>query len=208
MTIVIGFTGNIGSGKSTISQLMAELGAAVLSADEIGHEALEPHTETWQEVVNIFGQEILKAGGEVDRQKLAEIVFNDAESLAKLNQVMHPRMYLMAEERIEKLKQQGTKVIVLEAPLLIEAGWLSLVEQVWVTVASEATVLPRLRQRSGLSKDQAIARLHSQLPPEEKIKYADVVINTDVPLSEVQTRVKELWERLTSEMCEKKLCQN
>jgi dephospho-CoA kinase len=208
MTIVIGFTGNIGSGKSTISHLMAELGAVVLSADEIGHEALEPHTETWQEVVNIFGQEILKAGDEVDRQKLGEIVFNDAEALAKLNQVMHRRMYRMAEERIEKLKQQGTKVIVLEAALLIEAGWLPLVEQVWVTVASEDAALPRLRQRSGLSKAQVMARLRSQLPQEEKIKYADVVINNDVPLSEVKTQVKELWERLTSEMGEKKLCQD
>lgn len=205
--MVIGLTGNIGSGKSTISQLMAELGAVVLSADKIGHEALQPYTETWQEVINTFGQEILKAGAEVDRQKLGEIVFNDAKALAKLNQIMHPRMYRIAEERIKELRQRGIRVIVLEAPLLIEAGWLPLVEQVWVTVASEATVLQRLRQRNGLSKAQALARLHSQLPPEEKIKYADVVINTDVPLSKVEAQVKELWERLTSKMSERKPCQ-
>jgi dephospho-CoA kinase len=193
---VIGLTGGIGSGKSTVSTFLARLGAVVLSADEIGHEAFRPHTEAWQEVVSAFGEGILKAGGEVDRQKLGEIVFDNAEALATLDRITHPRMYRMAEERIKKLEQQGSKVIVLEAPLLVEANWLPLVDKVWVTVASEETVVHRLCQRSGLSEAQALARIRSQLPAEEKKKYADAVLDTDCTLSEVEAKVKELWEVL------------
>ena len=204
---VIGLTGGIGSGKSTVSTFLAGLGAVVLSADKIGHEALQPHTETWQEVVDAFGEGILEAGGEVDRQKLGEIVFGDAEALAKLNQIMHPRMYRMAEERIEELKQQGNEVIVLEAPLLVEAGWLPLVDQVWVTVASEETVVHRLCQRSGLSEAQALSRIRSQLPAEEKKRYADVVLDTDCTLSEVEAKVKELWESLQAKTVKERIRQ-
>ena len=197
--IVIGLTGGIGSGKSTVSSFLARLGAVVLSADEIGHEAFEPHTEIWQEVVYAFGKEILKADGEVDRQKLGDVVFNDAEALARLNQIMHPRMYGIAKKRIEELKQQGAGVIVLEAPLLVEANWLDLVDQVWVTAATEATVVSRLCQRSGLTEAEALARINSQLPSEERIKYADEVIDTNVALNEVEARVRELWGKLCLE---------
>jgi len=197
--MVIGLTGGIGSGKSTVSSFLAQLGAVVLSADEIGHEALKPRTQIRQEVVNAFGKGILKADGEVDRQKLGDIVFNNAEALARLNQIMHPRMHGIAEKRIEELKQQGAEVVVLEAPLLVEANWLDLVDQVWVTAATEATVVRRLCQRSGLSEGQALARVHSQLPSEERIKYADAVIDTNGTLSEVETRVKELWGKLCIE---------
>jgi len=194
--VVIGLTGGICSGKSTVSGFLAELGAVTISADEIGHEAFQPYTTMWQEVVQAFGRGILKEGDEIDRQKLGEIVFNDADALARLDRIMHPAMHRVAKERIERLKQQGTKVTVLEAPLLVEANWLDLVNQVWVTIASESTVLSRCCRRSGLSEDQARARISSQLPPEERLKYAYVVINTDVSLDEVKARVKELWERL------------
>jgi len=217
--IVIGLTGGICSGKSTVSGFLAELGAVTVSADEIGHEAFQPYSRTWHEVVQAFGRGILKEGDEIDRQKLGGIVFNDAHALARLNRIMHPAMHRVAQERIERLEQQGIKVIVLEAPLLVEANWLDLVDQVWVTVASEPTVLSRCCRRSGLSEAQARARISSQLPSEERLKYADVVIDTDVSLDEVKARVKELWERLcqhevTEEKIrralsqrEKKLCQ-
>jgi dephospho-CoA kinase len=194
--IVIGLTGGICSGKSTVSGFLAELGAVTISADEIGHEAFQPYTTMWQEVVQSFGRDILKEGDEIDRQKLGQIVFNDADALARLNRIMHPAMHSVAKERIERLKQQGIKVAVLEAPLLVEANWLDLVDQVWVTTASEPTVLSRCRKRSGLSEAQARARISSQLAPEERLKYADVVINTDVSLEEVRARVKELWGRI------------
>ena len=193
---VIGLTGGIGSGKSTVSQFLAELGAVLLDADKIGHEAFMPDTGAWRDVVAAFGREILAPGGEVDRQKLAEIVFRDPEALTRLNQIMHPRMYQMAEERIEECRRQGADVVVLEAALLIEANWTPLVDEVWVTVAPESAVLERLNKQRGLEREQTLARIRSQLSAEERIKQADVVINNDGDLDDIQTRVKELWDGL------------
>jgi len=192
---VIGLTGGIGSGKSTVSQFLAELGAVIIDADRVGHEAFKPGTELWREVVAAFGRQIVTPSGDIDRKKLGEIVFGNAESLSRLNQTMHPRMYDMVKTQLEEYRRQGVAVAVLEAPLLIEANWTSLVDEVWVTVASEATVLKRLQERTGLSKEESLARIRSQLPSEERIKRADVVINTDCSLDEVKTRVKELWDR-------------
>jgi len=193
---VIGLTGGIGSGKSTVSQFLAELGAIIVDADRVGHEAFKPGTGLWREVVAAFGRQIVTPNGDIDRKKLGEIVFDNAESLSQLNRVMHPRMYDMVKAQLEGHRRQGLGVAVLEAPLLIEANWTSLVDEVWVTVASEATVLKRLQERTGLSKEESLARISSQLPSEERIKHAGVVINTDCSLYEVKTRVKELWDRL------------
>ena len=193
---VIGLTGGIGSGKSTVSQFLAELGAVIIDADRVGHEAFKPGTGVWREVVAAFGRQVLTHGGDIDRKKLGEIVFDNAELLARLNQIMHPWMYDMVKVRLEEYRRWGVEVIVLEAPLLLEAGWTSLVDEVWVTVATEPTVLSRLQERVGLSKKESLARIRSQLSSEERINRADVIINTDCSLDEVKTRVRELWEKI------------
>jgi len=172
---IIGLTGGIGSGKSTVSRFLVELGAVILNADKVGHEAFKPDTELWREVVAAFGRQILKPGGEIDRHKLGEMVFGNPKLLSRLNQIMHPRMYDMVKAQLEEYRQQGVKVVVLEAPLLLEANWTSLVDEVWVTVAPESTVLRRLKEKSGLSEPQSLARIRSQLSLEERIKQADVV---------------------------------
>jgi len=194
---VIGLTGSIGSGKSTVSQFLAELGAVIIDADKIGHEAYKPDTEAWREVVAAFGRQILTPGGDIDRKKLGEIVFSNAEALARLNQIMHPRMYDMVKAQLEEYQRQEADVVVLEAPLLIEAGWASLVDEVWVTVASESTVLRRLKEQFGLSRQEALARIRSQLSSEERVKHADVVIDNDGNLDELRARVDKLWQGLT-----------
>jgi len=190
---VIGLTGGIGSGKSTVSQFLAELGALILDADRVGHEALKPDTEVWRELVAAFGQQILTPDGNIDRAKLGDIVFGNPESLSQLNQIMHPRMYDTVKAQLEEYRRQGVDVVVLEAPLLIEAGWTSLVDEIWVTVASEATVLRRLKERIGLSESESLARIRSQLSSDERIRQANVVINTDCSLDELRARVGELW---------------
>ena len=190
---VIGLTGGIGSGKSTVSQFLAELGAVILDADRVGHETLKPDTEVWREVVAAFGRQVLTPGGNIDRAKLGEIVFGKPESLSRLNQIMHPRMFNMVKAQLEEYQRQGVDVVVLEAPLLIEAGWTSLVDEVWVTVASESTVLRRLKERIGLSQSESLARIYSQLSSEERTKHADVIINNDGNLDELKARVGELW---------------
>ena len=193
---VIGLTGGIGSGKSTVSQLLLELGAVILDADKVGHEAYQPGTEVWREVVAAFGREILTPGGDIDRKKLGGIVFSNPESLARLNQIMHPRMYEMIKARIEEYRQQGAKVVVLEAAVLLEAGWIPLVDGVWVTVASASEVVKRAKERTGLPEEQIRARIRSQLSTEERTKHADIVISNDGSLDELKTKVRELWQRL------------
>ena len=193
---VIGLTGGIGSGKSTVSRFLAELGAVVLDVDKIGHEAFKLDSDGWHEVVAAFGKQILTPDGNIDRKKLGEAVFNNPESLSILNQIMHPRMYNMVEAQLKEYQQQGTRVVVLEAALLLEAGWTPLVDEIWITTAPEATVLKRLEERTGLSKAESLARIRSQLSTAERVKHADVVINTDCGLDELKSKVEELWQRL------------
>jgi dephospho-CoA kinase len=198
MMKVIGLTGGIGSGKSTVAQFLAELGAVIINADKVGHEAFQPNTELWQEVVDAFGQQIVKPDGEIDRSQLGKVVFGNPELLSRLNQIMHPRMYEIVKAQIDSFRGQGVAVVVLEAPLLIEAGWTSLADEVWVTVASENTVLKRLEEKGGLSPQQSLARIRSQLPSEERNEHAHVIINTDYSLAEVKARVEELWKELNT----------
>jgi dephospho-CoA kinase len=194
--VVIGLTGGILTGKSTVSGLLAEKGAVIIDADQIGHETYKPHTKTWQELVNTFGDGILKQKNEVDRKKLGDIVFADRQALERLNKIVHPRMHAIIRKEINRLKGDGVAVVVLEAAVLIEAGWTDLVDIVWVTIAPEDVVLKRLRERGGLSKDQARARIRSQISSEERSKHADDIIATDCQLSEVKDRVEELWKKL------------
>ena len=193
----VGLIGGIGSGKSTVSQFLAEMGAVILDADKVGHEALNSDTDIRREVVAAFGKQVLAPNGDIDRRKLGEIVFKNFDSLSRLNQIMHPRMFEIVKAQLEDYQQQGVDVVILEAPILLEAGWTSLVDEVWVTVVSEDTVLRRLEKRTGLSEEEVLARIHSQLSTEERVRHADVVINTDCDLDEVKTKVKELWKGLS-----------
>ncbi len=193
---VIGLTGGIGSGKSTVAKFLAELGAAIIDADKIGHAVLEPDSEAWQQVVAAFGRQILKPNREIDRKKLGKIVFGSAKELSRLNRIMHPQICGVVKAQLEQYRRQGIDVVVVEAPLLMEAGWTSLVDEVWVTLAPEATVLKRLEEGMGLSKAESQARIRSQLPAKERVKHADVVINTDLSLDELKARVNKLWQGL------------
>lgn len=198
MTRVIGLTGGIGSGKSTVSQCLAELGAIIIDADKVGHEAFKPDTAAWHDVVATFGRQILAPSGEVDRKKLGEIVFNQPESLARLNQIMHPRMHDMIQAQIAEYRQQEVDVVVLEAAILIEANWTSLVDEVWITVTPKAMVLERLKKQRGLAEEQTLARIRSQMTAAERVKHADVVINNDGDLEAMKAKVDELWQKLHS----------
>jgi len=196
MMKTIGLTGGICSGKSTVARFLENLGAVIIDADKIGHEVLEPDTEVWHKVVDAFGRQVLTSGGSIDRRRLGEIVFGSPASLLKLNQITHPRIYQMAKTRLEDCRKRGASVVVLEAPLLLKAGWASLVDEVWVTTASEAAVLRRLRERRGLSRTESLARIRSQMSVQEQINCADVIIDTDCNLEELRARVEELWQGL------------
>jgi dephospho-CoA kinase len=196
MTKVIGLTGGMGSGKSTVSQLLAESGAVIIDADKVGHEAYQPNTKTWQELVATFGRQIVAQDGSIDRKKLGAIVFGSPEQLEQLNRIVHPRMFEMMKERIEQYRQQGVKVVVLDAAILFEANWTPLVDKIWVVVASESLVIVRAKARTGLPEEQIRARLSSQMPVEEKVKKASVVIHNDGTFEDLRIKVKELWVSL------------
>ena len=194
---VIGLTGNFGTGKTTVSQILAKLGAVIIDADKLGHGLLQPDAETYGEIVAAFDKSILKPNGEIDRNKLGRLVFADAAALNKLNQIIHPRICEIVKQKIEEYRQAGIRVVVLEAALLIEADGLKhLVDQVWVTTAPEAAIVRRLKSQRGLKEEQILARLQAQMPQEEKAKRADVVINTDCSLDELRKRVTELRHNL------------
>jgi dephospho-CoA kinase len=195
---IIGLTGGIGSGKTTVAQFLKELGAVVIDADKIGHEVLRSDAEVWQEVVAAFGEGVLTPNGSISREKLGRIVFGAPESLPKLNVIMHPRIAEGVRAQLERCRKKGVGVVVVEAPLLLEAGWASLVDEVWVTVASEAAILRRLKERTGLSETESLERIRAQMSVAERVKGADVVIDTDCELNELKEKVAELWRELNS----------
>ena len=196
MTRVIGLTGGMGSGKSTVSHLLAELGAVVIDADRVGHEAYQHGTKTWHELVNAFGEQVVAVDGSIDRKKLGAIVFGSPQQLERLNRIVHPRMFEMMKERIEQYRGQGMKVVVLDAAVLFEANWTPLVDEVWVVVASEEAIVTRARARTGLPEEQIRSRLRSQMPVEEKARRANIVIHNDGAVEELKKKVEELWARL------------
>jgi dephospho-CoA kinase len=193
---VIGLTGGIGSGKSTVAGYLGELGAAVIDLDKVGHEVLKSGGRVFKRVVKEFGKEILDGRGEIDRNKLAEIVFKDRADMARLNGIVHPAIDKAIKRSIAEYRRQGIKVVVLEAAAMLEAGKTRQADEIWVTIASKAAVLKRLRERSGYTEDESLARMRAQLSDEERIKRADVVIDTGGSLGGVKARVRAEWQKL------------
>ena len=192
--LVIGLTGSIGTGKSEVARLLESLGAVVINADQVGHEAYAPNTESWRELVEAFGRDILQPTGEIDRRKLGAIVFSNPEQLAKLNGIMHPRIAGMVGKRVEKLRGQGTEVVVVEAALLFEAKWDNLVEEVWTTDAPVETVIRRLRDRNGLQEEEVRKRIDSQMDNEERLARSHLVLDNSGDVAELEQTVNSLWE--------------
>jgi dephospho-CoA kinase len=193
---VIGITGTIGSGKSTVAGFLRDLGAKVINADEVGHEVYLPGTQGWEAVVEAFGKGILAADGTVDRHKLGEIVFKNQVALSKLNCIVRPLIAQEVQARLKELRKKRTRVVVLEAALLIEAGWSPLVDEIWVTTAPEIVIFKRLAAKREMSRAQAQARIKAQIPVAEQKKYATRVIDTNIPLPELKAKIAAFWQKL------------
>ena len=202
---VLGLTGGIGTGKSQVGEILAGLGASIINADNLGHKVYEPDTDGWAEVVKAFGEDVLSPSREVDRKKLGGVVFSDPRALERLNAIMHPRIYALIADEIERLKKAGREQVVVEAALLIEAGWSPLVDEIWVTTSPERLVVERLQKRNGLSEEAIRARIASQMPQEERVKHAAEVIENSSTLSELKIRVQQLWEHRAKPVKESKL---
>ncbi len=195
---VIGLTGGIGTGKSTVSGLLKELGAEVIEADKVAHEAYEPGTPGWQEVVEAFGDSVLDADGRIDRKALGGIVFGDEEARKRLNAIIHPIVRRLLEERITGLERSGAQVAVVEVPLLIEAikqqsQWTKMLDEIWVVTAPAEQVIARVRARSGLDESAIRARISSQATEQERNEYADAIIDNRDSHEALRREVTNLW---------------
>ncbi|MBM4254827.1 MAG: dephospho-CoA kinase [Deltaproteobacteria bacterium] len=195
----IGLTGGIGSGKSTVSQLLSELGAFVIDADKVGHEIYLPGKEAWKQVAAAFGQDILAPDQTIDRKKLGAIVFGSDDARKKLNSIVHPLMFQDISRRIKEKRSEGfTTPIVVEAAILIEANWLPLADEVWLVVTNKNAVIDRVATQRGMSAKDTEARIASQLSDAERRKYANLVIENDGSLENLKQKVQTAWSRVTS----------
>lgn len=192
---VIGLTGGIGSGKSTVLATLHNLGAYAIDADELLHDTYRRGTEGWRRVVNIFGEAVLDANQEIDRKHLGSIVFADPQALTALNTALHPLGYEALQAKIESLESEKVKVAVLEAALLLEAGWDKLVSEVWVITAPQDLVKERLQNQRKLTPTEIQQRIGAQYSQDRKVQKANVVIKNDGNLQALSQQVFQLWQQ-------------
>lgn len=192
---IIGLTGGIGSGKSTVAGILADNGAYVIDADKVGHEVYYKGGEAWDAVVEAFGTDILNENADIDRRKLAAIVFHDNEKLNILNDIVHPLIAREVLRRIDNARSKGVELVVVEAALLIEAGWHEMVDEVWLITADQEIRLHRIMQRDGISIEEARLRMQSQMPDDERAEYADIIIVNDDGIEDLKRKVKEALQR-------------
>jgi dephospho-CoA kinase len=192
--LTIGLTGGIGSGKSTVSKMLAELGAPVLDADKVAQSTYAPGASAYDEVVAAFGRGIVAADGTIDRTKLGPIVFADPAQLKKLTSIVWPRTMERLRELMTQMRAKGERnPIVVEAAILIEANWMPLFDEIWLVTASRDRVIARVERDRGMKPEQTEARIRAQLPDEERIKHANLAIRNEGTLEELQTEVTRVW---------------
>lgn len=192
--LVIGLTGNIGVGKSTVMALLAGLGAVGIDADKVAHQVMEPGQPAYQQIMARFGRQIAPDDGPIDRLRLGQIVFSDPAALADLEAIVHPAVFQVIQRRVA---EADAPVVVIEAIKLLEAGLSrQLCQQVWVVTTPREQQIQRLMQTRGLSEAEAALRIDAQPPQAAKIAQADVVIDNGGSLEDVRVQVERAWQGL------------
>ena len=188
---LVGLTGGIACGKSTVAAYLREKGCPVINADRVGHIALNPGQPAYDQILETFGEGILTDNKEINRKALGNIIFNDRKAREQLNQITHPPITQLIEERLLDLTSflDSGKPVFLEAALLIESQWKSRCDQIWVVTAPKDQILQRLKIRNGLTAEQTKARIDSQLRQEERLPYADVVLENQGLLADLLKQV-------------------
>ena len=189
---IIGLTGGIASGKSLVSRTLEELGVKVIDADEIGREIMAKDALVKEEVVRVFGDEVLKEAGEIDREKLGRIIFRDLNRRRILEEILHPRIQAQMWEKV----QDCVGDVVLDVPLLIEKGEHEKVDVVVVVYIAREVQIQRLMRRDGISRDEAIMRIETQLPLEKKVFYAHYVINNNGSMEETREQAIRFYKSI------------
>ena len=189
---LIGLTGNIATGKSTVARMLAELGAETIDADSVAHKVMRAGTTAHSQIVEAFGPQVLGSDGEIDRPQLASIVFGDPVALARLEMIVHPATIKAINERIES---SCAEVVVQEAIKLIESGMACSCDSLWVTTCAPEQQIHRLMAGRGERRAEAELRVRAQPPQGEKMARASVVIDTSQSLAHTRVQVKKAWER-------------
>ena len=194
---VVGLTGGVATGKSTVARLFRRCGAAVIDADLLARRVVEPGEPAWRDLVRVFGPEILRPDRRLDRAALARLVFSDRRKLNRLNAIVHPRV-AREQARLTKamLRARPRAVIIYDAPVLIEARAHERMDRLIVVAADRRTQIARLQRRNHLTRPEALRRIRSQMPLSAKIKLADDVIDGTKPLSELRREVRHLYDDL------------
>jgi dephospho-CoA kinase len=193
---IVGLTGGIGSGKSAVARMFAELGVPVVDADRVARDVVQRGSDGLAEVVAAFGSDVVGANGELDRKKLADRVFGDEPARKKLEGILHPRIALRSMELLGALSNAGHPYAIYEAALLVENGSYRTMNALVVVTASPSTQIERVRARDGLGEDAARARIAAQLSLEEKVRVADYVIENDGSLEATRARTEEVHRAL------------
>ena len=192
--IAIGLTGGIGSGKSAASSMLRDLGAIVIDADKVGHEIYLPGRPAWQEIVDAFGRQFVAADGTIDRRKLGELVFADGAALSALNAIVQPRIAADIASRIRAKREEGENApIIVEAAVLIEAGWQWLVDEIWVVTVAPELAIERVMASRKLAREEVEKRIASQLSDAQRTREASCVINNDGTLDDLRAAIDRCW---------------
>ncbi len=198
----VGLTGGIASGKSFVADILVSCGAVVINADLLAREVVAPGEPAYRAIVEVFGDGVVLPDGSLDRKALGRIVFADAAARKVLEQITHPAIAERAARLIERERQRGTPAVFYEVPLLIEAGLVATVDEVWVVSVSREVQLERLMKRDGISREEALRKIAAQMPLHEKAAYADVIIDNSGLREETAHRVRREWERLWKRLAE------
>ena len=196
--MIIGLTGGIASGKSTAAKYLGEKGASVIDADKLGHRAYEPDTDAFDKVVSSFGQEVVGADGQIDRKVLGSKVFGNPEALNRLTGIIWPEIGRLVLTQFEVARgEQPDAPIVLEAAVMLEAGWEPMVDEVWVVIVDPNTAVERAISRDGVEEEAIRKRIASQLTNEERRAKADIVIDNSSDETALLTQLKTQWDRIS-----------
>ena len=193
----VGLTGNIATGKSTVGAMFVELGCHLIDSDQISHQVYQPGTPVYEAIVAEFGKTILAPDGTIDRRILGDIVFKTRHARARLNDLVHPAIIQRQREWLKDVEAEDPQAIaIVDAALMIEVGTYKNYDKLIVVTCTPEVQAERLRARSGLSEEQIEARIRSQMPPEEKVKYADFVIDNAGSLESTRRQVKKVFDAL------------
>jgi dephospho-CoA kinase len=203
--LIVGLTGGVASGKTAASQALKEEGAYIIDADQIARELVQPHQPAWNELIRAFGKEILQEDGSLHRKKLADKVFADPKQRKRLNQILHPRIKEEMDRRTKEIGQKDPEaIVVIDAPLLVELGDHHEMDKLIVVNSTQTQQIERLKDRDGISPEEALRILSSQMPLGEKVKLADFVIGNEGSLEETKKRAREVFKELKKVLLQKK----